>query len=242
MSVIRAHYVAQLREYLRYPSFSVPTLAFPALFFLLFVSPRAGSIDVDAFLVSYAAFALLGVVFFQFGVGIALERVQPWERYLRTLPVGPARRFAARVLAALTTGTVATIVLVAVAYAATRSVPALGHWPAIVLALAIGSIPHALLGIALGYFVSPRGALPLANLLYLAFAYAGGLWTTAEHLPDAIDEVSLALPTRQWAELLWSASDGAWSTPSMLALGAYTVGFAAVAVWAYRRDEGERFT
>ena len=32
-------------------------------------------------------------------------------------------------------------------------------------ALVLGSIPFALLGIALGYWASPRGALPVANLL-----------------------------------------------------------------------------
>ena len=34
-------------------------------------------------------FAVIGVAFFQFGVGIAVDRASPWEAYLRTLPVGP---------------------------------------------------------------------------------------------------------------------------------------------------------
>ena len=242
MRVVRAHYAAQLREYLRYPSFSVPTLAFPALFFLLFVVPRSGGLDVDAFLVSYAAFALLGVVFFQFGVGIAIERVQPWERYLRTLPLRASTRFIARILTALTFGALSAAVLVGTAAAATSSLPPLRSWPAIVAALALGTVPHALLGIALGYLAPPRGALPLANLLYLGLAYVGGLWTTAEHLPGAVASVSVALPTRQWAELLWRAADGGWDTGATVALAAYAVAFAAVATWAYRRDEGERFT
>jgi ABC-2 type transport system permease protein len=241
VSVVRAHYVAELRAYLRYPSFSVPTLAFPALFFVLFVVPRSGELHLDAYVVSYAAFALLGVVFFQFGVGIALERVQPWERYLRTLPVRPLTRFAARILVALTFGALAAAVLVATAAAATTSLPALSRWPAVVAALAVGTVPHALLGISIGYLAPPRGALPLANLLYLALAYGGGLWTTAEHLPDGLATISLALPTRQWAELLWAAADGHWASSATAALAAYTVVFAAIAAWAYRRDEGERF-
>jgi len=64
---------AMTLELLRYPAFSVPTLAFPGLFFLLFVASRD---DVDATLLvaSFAGFAFLAVAFFQFGVGIAAER------------------------------------------------------------------------------------------------------------------------------------------------------------------------
>ena len=30
---------------------------------------------------SFAAYAVLGIAFFQFGVGIAAEREEPWESY-----------------------------------------------------------------------------------------------------------------------------------------------------------------
>jgi ABC-2 type transport system permease protein len=242
VTVALAHYRAQMREYGRHPSFTVPSLALPALFFLFFVFPRVDAADVHAFVVAYAAFALLGIVFFQFGVGIAVERAQPWERYLRTLPARPAARFAARLLTALTFGAAATATVVVTAVAATHSAPAAGRWPGIGLALVAGALPHALLGIALGYLASPRGALPLANLLYLLLSYLGGLWTTAEHLPRALERASLVLPTRQWAELLWAAENGRTAVEPLAAVAAYTLLFGAIAVWAYRRDEGERFT
>jgi ABC-2 type transport system permease protein len=80
-------------ELLRYPAFSIPTLAFPALFFLLFVAPRTDA-DPNLLLASFAGFAVLAVAFFQFGVGIAAERESPWERYVRTLPLRLRVRFA----------------------------------------------------------------------------------------------------------------------------------------------------
>jgi hypothetical protein len=84
-------------ELLRYPAFSVPTLAFPAVFFLLFVASR-GDRNPTLLMASFAGFAFLAVAFFQFGVGIAAERETPWERFLRTLPVQAGVRFAARLL------------------------------------------------------------------------------------------------------------------------------------------------
>src|SRR4029453_14725769 len=99
--LVLLHARAATLELLRYPTFSVPTLAFPALFFLLFVAPRSeAETDPVLLLASFAGFAVLGVSFFQFGVGIAAERESPWERFVRTLPVRVRVRFAARVLSA----------------------------------------------------------------------------------------------------------------------------------------------
>ena len=242
MRLVAGHCRAQLLEYARYPSFTIPSLAFPALFFLVFVAPRAVGDEAGAFTVAYAAFAVLGIVFFHFGVGISIERVQPWERYLRTLPVAPAARFTARIVTALAFAAVATAIVVTVAATVTGSSPALERWPAIAGALAAGAVPHALLGIALGYLASPRGALPIANLLYLGLSYAGGLWTTARHLPSSVERVSPILPTRQWAELLWAVERGTLAARPVAWLGGYTVLFGLLALWAYRRDEGERFS
>ena len=99
--LVLLHARASTLELLRYPTFSVPTLAFPALFFLLFVAPRSDpDVDPTLLLASFTGFAVLGVSFFQFGVGIAAERESPWEQFVRTLPVRVRVRFAARVLSA----------------------------------------------------------------------------------------------------------------------------------------------
>jgi ABC-2 type transport system permease protein len=168
-------------ELLRYPAFSVPTLAFPGLFFLLFVASRD---DVDATLLvaSFAGFAFLAVAFFQFGVGIAAERETPWERFLRTLPVRTTVRFAARMLSGTVFGLASAAVVVVLGVATTDAHLRPVRWGALVLALVVGAVPFALLGIALGYWASPRGALPVANILYLVLAFAGGLWTTPANL------------------------------------------------------------
>ena len=57
-----------------------------------------------------------------------------------------------------------------------------GTWLHLSVALLLGSIPFGLLGIALGYWAQAKAALPLANLLYLSLAYAGGLWLPPDRL------------------------------------------------------------
>ena len=66
----------------------------------------------------------------------------------------------------------------------------------------------ALLGIALGYWAPPKGALPIANLPYLVLAYAGGLWIRPGSLPHAVARASPYLPTRAFADALVAASAG----------------------------------
>jgi ABC-2 type transport system permease protein len=235
------HARASTLELLRYPTFSVPTLAFPALFFLLLVAPRADA-DPDLLLASFAGFAVLAVAFFQFGVGIATERESPWERFLRTLPLRAGIRLAARSLSAILFGLVSAGLVAVVAVATTDAHLTASSWAAVGAGLVLGGIPFVLLGIAVGYWLSPRGALPAANILYLVLSFLGGLWTTPEHLPSSLAEISPFVPTRQFGNVLWGAVEGhLWRPRDWLLLGAWTVAFAILATWGYRRDEGRRY-
>ena len=243
MKLVLLHARAATVELLRYPTFSVPTLAFPALFFLLFVAPRSDSdADPTLLLASFAGFAVLGVSFFQFGVGIAAERESPWERFVRTLPARLRVRFAARVLSASVFGLASAALVAATAVATTDAALSPLRWAALAAALALGAVPFALLGIALGYWASPRSALPTANVLYLVLAFLGALWTTPEHLPGSVEGLSSLVPTRQFGNVLWAAATGdLWQPKDWALLAGWAAAFAALAAWGYRRDEGRRY-
>lgn len=225
----------------RYPTFAVPTLLLPTLFFVLFGLPNA-HVPHRVLTASFAAYAVLTVVFFQFGVGIAGERESTWEWYLRTLPVDVHVRFAGRIIAALAFAAFgAGLLLAAAAVSGFAGFGPVG-WMRFLLALVAGAIPLSLLGIALGYWIPAKGALAVANVVYLVFAYAGGLWTGPRGLPAVAERLSPALPTRQWAEVLWPAVLGEpWDAGNWLALLGFTATFAGLAVWGYHRDEGRRF-
>lgn len=241
MRLVILHARAATLELLRYPAFSVPTLAFPALFFLLFVAPGSDA-DPTLLLASFAGFAILAVAFFQFGVGIASARESPWELFLRTLPLRLRTRFAARALSACLFGLASAALVVAAALATTDAHLPPVRWIGLAGVLLAGSLPFAMLGIALGYWASPRGALPAANLLYLVLAFVGGLWTTPAHLPGAVASVSPFVPTRQFGNVLWGAAEGRlWRPRDWLLLAAWTVALGLLAAWGYRRDEGRRY-
>ena len=241
MSLVLAHARTLTVELLRHPAYVVPTLALPSLFFVFFGSAGAGA-AAGARMAGFAGFAAIGVAFFQFGVGLAAERASAWELYLRTLPAPVRVRLAARSLSAAAFAAGAAGILIVLAVALTGvSLPATG-WLGLAAALAAGTVPFALLGTAIGYWAPVRGALPLANLLYLTLSYAGGLWVEPRRLPHWVAAVSPALPTRCLADALAAPVAGApvpWRAWSGLA--AFAAAFAALAAAGYRRDEGRRY-
>ena len=241
MRLALLHARAMTVELVRHPAYVVPTIVFPSAFFLFFVAPSPGPFATVK-MAAFAGFAAIGVAFFQFGVGIAVERASPWETYLRTLPVGASARLGARVLSAAVFGTAAAVTLVAVALATTDAHLSPLRWAELGIVLLLGVVPFALLGIALGYWVPQRGALPIANLLYLGLSYLGGLWIRPRDLPHAAAAVSPYLPTRALADVLAAVVYGdPFASRGWLALVAFAAAFAALAAWGYHRDEGKRF-
>ena len=115
-------------------------------------------------------------------------------------------------------------------------------WLQLGLVLLAGSVPLSLLGVAIGYWVSSRAALPVANVVYLGLAFGGGLFVPPQLFPGLLDALSQCLVSRHVAELAWRAVAGApWSPAPWLWIAGYTVAGFLLAGWGYRRDEGERY-
>lgn len=242
---ILLHARLQLEEITHIPAFTVPSVGLPVLTYLIFGLPdvHGSARQAAGVFVSFAAFALLGIVMFQFGVGIAADRASPWERFVRTLPSPPGERFAARLLVALVFGTASLFPLLALALAATPLRLDALTWLRVLAALLLGAVPLGLLGIMLGYLLNERGALPVTNLLYLPLSYLGGLFgTRTADLPDLARQVSPWLPTRQWSDLVIRFGL-AGRAPGWAAVGlvGYAALFAAAAIYGYRRDEQRQY-
>jgi ABC-2 type transport system permease protein len=243
MKLVWAYFKTGTLQLLRIPAYLVPTMIFPSMFFLFFAVPNAKTTMTANFVMaSFATFAVLGVALFQFGVGIAAERDTPWEIFLRTLPVSPIIRFAARILSALAFSALTVCLLIAVALLTTPVRLGVNEWIRFILGLVLGSVPFALFGIAIGYWATPKAALPVANLIYLPLSFAGGLLVPPQNLPDLVAVISPYLPTRKLGEVIWSAVlNQDWQVEHWLWLLGYAIAFGMFAIWGYRRDEGEHY-
>lgn len=243
LHLLRVHAAEMSGELMRIPAFAIPTILFPAMFYTIFGLPyaRSSAQVADAVMCSFVAFALIGVSLFQFGVGIATERGRPWERYVRTLPVSVDTRLGARIAVAMLFGLLAAGLVAIVARAFTPVDFTLVQWSLLALYAAVGSVPFVVIGIAIAYWVVPRAALPITNIIYLLCSFAGGLWIPPQDLPHIAAVVSPYLPTRQYGNLLWSIANHADRNSALLVLALYAAAFSAIAVVGYRRDERARY-
>ncbi|MBV8198087.1 MAG: ABC transporter permease [Candidatus Eremiobacteraeota bacterium] len=243
LALLRAHTRVSFLDLIRWPGYVVPTVLFPAMFYVLFDLPfaRRHAEVATATTLAFIAFAVVGVSLYQFGVGIAQERGRPWERFLRTLPANTAVRFGARIATAMIFALLAAGLVAIVARLLTPVDLNALQWLRVAAFTLCGGIPFVLMGIALGYWASARAAVPLATACNLLLAYGGGLWMPPDDLPGFVAKLSPYLPTRQFADLLWSVTGSSHAGAALTGLGLYTLVFAIVAVIGYRRDEQRRY-
>ena len=86
---------------LRMPGYAIPSIAFPAMFYLLFGvmfgRGTVGGLTMATYLIAtYGAFGVIGAALFGFGVGVAIERGQGWMMLKRASPMPPMAFFAAK--------------------------------------------------------------------------------------------------------------------------------------------------
>jgi ABC-2 type transport system permease protein len=242
MRIALAHFKEQALQHLRSPGYLLPTLAMPALFYFLFEGEDGEAGLVTFLMASYAMWAILGVAFFQFGVGIAEGRGTPWEQFLRSLPLSAGQRLAGRALSVMVFAVASAGVVILEAHLINPVSVAIDRWLPWVGALLVGGAVMALGGIALGYWAGPRAAIALATLAWLLLAFLGGLWQPPGELPGWAEAVSRYLPTRMWGEVTWAAVRGqSASLGDWLGLLAYAGAFGALAMWGYGRDEGASY-
>jgi ABC-2 type transport system permease protein len=234
-----------LVETVRIPIAMIGTVFFPAVTMIFFVVPFAGADPIGAAFAtaSMVTMAVMTTNLFQYGIGIAEDRAQPWDPFTRTLPAGPGPRFAGRVLCGLllTYVSLTPVVVIAAVWTEATVEPAR-------LALAAGTVvliavPFTLMGLTIGYALPSKAAIAVAQVLFFPLAFGGGLMTGPGDAPGFVETIAPYLPTGGAVRLMWAAvGDFPVQPASVAALVGWTVAFGAVAAWAYRRDEGRRFS
>lgn len=233
----------------RIPMFSVPTLLFPILLFLLFGAPNAGETLSDGttygkyLMASFGAYGMLGIAFFSFGIGVASERGQGWNRLVRATPMPAWVYLAGKIIMALVFATILLLILFPVAALVAGIRMPIGEWVMLCVTLVFGMLPMVAAGFALGYWAGPNSAAPIANLIYLPVAYASGFLVPVQALPTFVQRIAPYLPPYHYGQLAWRSvgvDDGQALTHIAWLIGTALV-FGLLAVWGYHRDQGKQY-
>lgn len=230
---------------LRTPHYSVPVLAFPVMFYLLFGLSFAGrSKDGVAaaqyLLASYTVFGVVTASLFAFGAGVATERALGWLGLKRATPMPVSAYLSAKVASAMLFGTVILAMMAACAIGLGGVRLPISIWLKLWLAVSLGSIPFCLFGLLVAFVVPPTGAPGIMNLINLPLAFAGGLWMPVEMLPKMFRAITPFIPQYHLGQLALAAVGAVPENNAIghvAALGLTALLFGAASWVAWRRND-----
>jgi ABC-2 type transport system permease protein len=110
-----------------------------------------------------------------------------------------------------------------------------------VIAILLGTLAFAGLGLLLAGTLRAEAVLALANGLFLLFLLLGGIILPIDHLPDALQPIAAVLPATALADLLrvalnTGAGAGASATAALVILGIWALAAAGLAALRFRWD------
>lgn len=226
--VLEAKY--EFLRLLRTPMFSLPTLLFPAMFYLLFgvLLNRGNPAAATYLFATYGVFGVMGAALFGFGVTVAMDREQGFLMLKRALPMPPGSYVAAKMVMAVMFGVFVALLLALLgAWAGGVSLRS-SQWALLLLVHVAGALPFSAIGLYLGTLASGSAAPAVVNLVYLPLSLLSGLWLPLEMLPGVFGTLAPLWPPYHAGQLAlkvvgMDAGQPVWLHVGMLAL--VTAGF-----------------
>ncbi len=229
----------------RQRAFSLATIGFPVVFYLLFgVALRHNAspgFDLAKYLLaSYCCFGMLGASLFGFGVGIATERGQGWLEVKQASPMPPLAYLSAKLAAAMTFSVIIAILLMVMGTTLADVHLRAGEAVRLLLVVLVGAIPFSSMGMVIGLFAKANSAAGIVNLIYLPLSFCSGLWLPIEALPHFLQKAAPFLPTYHLAQLALHVvhfDRGGSLLQHWTVLAAFTLVCLALASYLFRHHE-----
>jgi ABC-2 type transport system permease protein len=178
------------------------TLGIPAVLLVFFANVDVLPIDgepIDFLAPGVLALALLSTAFVNLAIGVGFEREYGVLKRLGATPLGRPRLLGAKTLSLVLVETIQVAILWPLALA-------LG-WdpspqPGFVLAVVLGTVAFAGLGLCLAGSLRALVVLAAANGLYLVLLLLSGMVIPLDELPDATERVAELLPSAALTEVV----------------------------------------
>jgi ABC-2 type transport system permease protein len=231
---------AELRLALRRGETLVATALLPVVVLVFFASvgilPTTTARPVDFLLPGSIAFAIIATSLVSLGITTAYDRYYGVLKRLGGSPLSRAELIAARMLAVLVVEIVQVGVLVAAAGLLLGwSAPAGASVVLFGVALLLGTLAFAGLGLLLAGTLRAETMLAVANGLFVASLLLGGVVLPIDHLPDPLAALAGALPAAALSEAFRVALGvGGSATGALVLLAGWGIGATGLAVRTFR--------
>jgi ABC-2 type transport system permease protein len=189
---------------LRTPSFALPVMLFPALFYLLFgvlLNRADGGQAARYLMATYGVFGVMGAGLFGFGVTVALERERGLLAYKRALPMPPGAYLLAKMAMAMLFAAAISLLLALLGASLGGVSLAPSQWALLFAIDVAGVLPFCAIGLWIGTLVGGQGSPAVLNMLYLPMAFLSGLWLPLSMLPAVFARIAPVWPPYHLAQL-----------------------------------------
>jgi ABC-2 type transport system permease protein len=216
------------------------SLAYPVVLYFVVTAPqRHAHFDgVDFPLYFMAGMATVGMMIavISSGARIAAERSTGWTRQLRITPLTAGDYLGAKVACGFLMALLA-IALVSLSGTALGVRLSAGEWTGMLGLMLVGLIPLAVLGILLGYVVTPDSLAPAVGGTIMLLALLGGAYGFLLAKSGAVFDLIKTLPSYWLVQAGKTALGGSgWPAEAWIVIAAWTAVLAPLAVLVYRRD------
>jgi len=219
------------------------SFGFPlALYFIIVASNNARAEDFQGLGISFALYYMIGMASFgtmmsmmSSGFRIAGERQAGWTRQLRITPLSSRSYLRAKVLTAYTLAALSLLALYVAGATMGVSLPA-QTWLEMTALIAVGLLPLAALGIALGHLLTVDSTGPATGGIISLLAIVGGAYFPPQ---GVLKEIGELFPSYWIVQAGRVAVDGhAWGVKGWVVVLGWTVVLTLIAAVAFRRDTG----
>jgi ABC-2 type transport system permease protein len=194
---------------IRTRSFSLATIGFPVMFYVIFgIANRHafdGSVHLAKYMLAgYACFGLIGAALFGIGVGLSSDLAAGWLELKRASPMPVSAYLFAKCSSAVAFGLIIVSILTIIGtsfgdvhLSTSELVKMLGITVA-------GSISFASMGLLIALLVPANAAPGIINLIYLPMSFLSGLWMPIKYMPHWLQGIAPLLPTYHLSQLMLS--------------------------------------
>jgi ABC-2 type transport system permease protein len=209
LRIFRKETKYEFLKLMRTKSFSLSTIGFPVMFYVLFgIANRnayAGNVHVAKYMLgSYACFGLIGAALFGIGVGVASELAAGWLELKRASPMPASAYLFAKCASAVAFGIIIVCILTAVATTFGSVSLSATELIKMLCMTIVGSISFASMGLLLAQLVPANAAPAIVNLIYLPMSFLSGLWMPLRFMPHWLQVFAPSLPTYHLSQLMLS--------------------------------------
>lgn len=215
MSAVGAQVRTEVTLTLRRGESLLLTLGIPVLLLVFFstvdVLPTDTDEPVDFLAPGILALAVMSTAMVGLGIATGFERQYGVLKRLGATPLGRPGLLAAKTAGVVVVEALQVLVLVPIALALGWRVG--GSWPLAVVAVALGTVAFAGIGLLMAGTLRGEVNLAAQNGLYLVLLLAGGIVVPLDRLPAGLEAVARVLPSTALAELLRGTLTDAASAP-----------------------------